>query len=402
VEAARNLGASAWPRHCCGSCCRRSAAPCSGAAFLTLALVLGEIVIARILLYTDTFPVAIVEVGRSTAGVRGGAVAGEPAGHLGVAARRVAPVASASQQSAREDVVQRRRRFPEVQRPPSSSGASGAATAARTRSPGWTSRCSPGELLALLGPSGCGKTTALRLLAGFDRPTAGQVLIDGRDVTDVPASRRDTGMVFQAYSLFPTMTAAENVAFGLRLRKVGAAEAAPARGRRCWSWWARRPRRLLPAPALRRPAAAGGAGRALAVAPSVLLLDEPRSALDARVRVQRATRSGASSSRRGSRRCSSRTTSRRRWRSADRVAVLNAGRLEQVAPPQEVYALARQRLRGRVRRGGEPARRAGRSGTGTGARASAELDGDAGAGFVIVRPRRSPSGVTARASPERS
>jgi putative spermidine/putrescine transport system ATP-binding protein len=82
----------------------------------------------------------------------------------------------------------------------------------------------PGELLALLGPSGCGKTTALRLLAGFDRPTAGQVLIDGRDVTDVSASRRDTGMVFQAYSLFPTMTAAENVAFGLRLRKVGAAE----------------------------------------------------------------------------------------------------------------------------------------------------------------------------------
>ena len=82
----------------------------------------------------------------------------------------------------------------------------------------------PAELLALLGPSGCGKTTALRLLAGFDRPTAGQVLIDGRDVTDVPASKRDTGMVFQAYSLFPTMTAAENVAFGLRLRKVGAAE----------------------------------------------------------------------------------------------------------------------------------------------------------------------------------
>ena len=82
----------------------------------------------------------------------------------------------------------------------------------------------PGELLALLGPSGCGKTTALRLLAGFDRPTSGRVLINGHDVTDVPASRRDTGMVFQAYSLFPTMTAAENVAFGLRMRKVAAPE----------------------------------------------------------------------------------------------------------------------------------------------------------------------------------
>ena len=81
----------------------------------------------------------------------------------------------------------------------------------------------PGELLALLGPSGCGKTTALRLLAGFDSPTAGEILIGGKDVTGVPAAKRDTGMVFQAYSLFPTMTAAENVAFGLRLRKVGAA-----------------------------------------------------------------------------------------------------------------------------------------------------------------------------------
>src|SRR5213593_897388 len=82
----------------------------------------------------------------------------------------------------------------------------------------------PGELLALLGPSGCGKTTALRLLAGFDQPTEGRVLIGGRDVTNVPAAKRDTGMVFQAYSLFPTMTAAENVAFGLRMRGVGAAE----------------------------------------------------------------------------------------------------------------------------------------------------------------------------------
>ncbi|HEY4419159.1 MAG TPA: ABC transporter ATP-binding protein, partial [Pseudonocardia sp.] len=76
----------------------------------------------------------------------------------------------------------------------------------------------PGELLALLGPSGCGKTTALRLLAGFDTPTSGQVLIGGKDVTGIPASKRDTGMVFQAYSLFPTMTAAENVGFGLRMR----------------------------------------------------------------------------------------------------------------------------------------------------------------------------------------
>src|SRR5437763_9768123 len=79
-------------------------------------------------------------------------------------------------------------------------------------------RIEPGELLALLGPSGCGKTTALRLLAGFDQPTSGAVLIDGADVSRVPANKRDMGMVFQSYSLFPTMSAQDNVAFGLRLR----------------------------------------------------------------------------------------------------------------------------------------------------------------------------------------
>src|SRR5688500_1747667 len=144
----------------------------------------------------------------------------------------------------------------------------------------------PGELLALLGPSGCGKTTALRLLAGFDRPTAGVIRIDGRDVTGVPAAKRDAGMVFQAYSLFPTMTAAENVAFGLRVRKR------PAAGR-----WRRAAARL----GLVGRGAGGGASppgltagqqqrvapaRAPTVSPSGPLLGEPRSALVARVRVQ--------------------------------------------------------------------------------------------------------------------
>src|SRR5436309_15064245 len=76
-----------------------------------------------------------------------------------------------------------------------------------------------GEFLSLLGPSGCGKTTALRLVAGFDRPDAGRVVVDGRDVTNVPPNKRDMGMVFQAYSLFPNMTARQNVEFGLRIRR---------------------------------------------------------------------------------------------------------------------------------------------------------------------------------------
>src|SRR5438105_7996184 len=82
----------------------------------------------------------------------------------------------------------------------------------------------PGELVALLGPSGCGKTTALRLLAGLEEANSGRVVIDGEDVTGKPANKRDVGMVFQAYSLFPHMTAWQNVAFGLQMRKVGTGE----------------------------------------------------------------------------------------------------------------------------------------------------------------------------------
>ena len=196
----------------------------------------------------------------------------------------------------------------------------------------------PGELLALLGPSGCGKTTALRLLAGFDRPTDGRVFIDGRDVTDVPASRRDTGMVFQAYSLFPTMTAAENVGFGLRMRKVGAAE------RR------RRAAELLELVGLGDRSGSyphqlsGGQqqrvalARALAVAPTVLLLDEPLSALDARVRVQLRDEIRRLQLAEGITTLFVTHDQSEALAIADRVAVLNAGRLEQVAPPQEVYA----------------------------------------------------------------
>ncbi len=81
-----------------------------------------------------------------------------------------------------------------------------------------------GEFISLLGPSGCGKTTALRIIAGFERPDNGRVLVGGKDITETPANRRDMGMVFQAYSLFPNLTARENVAFGLRVRRVPTAQ----------------------------------------------------------------------------------------------------------------------------------------------------------------------------------
>jgi putative spermidine/putrescine transport system ATP-binding protein len=196
----------------------------------------------------------------------------------------------------------------------------------------------PGELLALLGPSGCGKTTALRLLAGFDNPTAGHILIGGKDVTGVSAAKRDTGMVFQAYSLFPTMTAAENVAFGLRMRKVGTAERA------------RRAAELLEIVGL---GSRGGSyphqmsggqqqrvalARALAVQPSVLLLDEPLSALDARVRVQLRDEIRRVQLAEGITTLFVTHDQSEALAVADRVAVLNAGRLEQVDVPQIVYA----------------------------------------------------------------
>ncbi|MCH6168109.1 ABC transporter ATP-binding protein [Pseudonocardia alaniniphila] len=195
----------------------------------------------------------------------------------------------------------------------------------------------PGELLALLGPSGCGKTTALRLLAGFDTPTSGQVLIGGKDVTGMPASKRDTGMVFQAYSLFPTMTAAENVGFGLRMRRVGAAERA------------RRAAELLEVVGLGDRGGSyphemsGGQqqrvalARALAVSPSVLLLDEPLSALDARVRVQLRDEIRRVQLAEGITTLFVTHDQAEALAVADRVAVLNKGRLEQVDTPQEVY-----------------------------------------------------------------
>ncbi len=143
-----------------------------------------------------------------------------------------------------------------------------------------------GEFLSLLGPSGCGKTTALRLVAGFDRPNQGRIVVDGKDVTNVSPNKRDMGMVFQAYSLFPNMTARQNVEFGLRIRGKHRSE----RGSKAGD--------LLELVGLghagdRFPHQLSGGmqqrvalARALAIEPRVLLLDEPLSALDAKVRVQ--------------------------------------------------------------------------------------------------------------------
>ena len=198
-------------------------------------------------------------------------------------------------------------------------------------------RVEPGELLAMLGPSGCGKTTALRLLAGFDRPTTGTVLVDGNDVSRMPANRRDMGMVFQAYSLFPTMTAIDNVAFGPRVRRVGKT------GRRS------RAGELLDLVGLsahhhKYPHQLSGGqqqrvalARALAVAPRVLLLDEPLSALDAQVRVQLRDEIRRIQLELGVTTVFVTHDQEEALSMSDRVAVMRAGRLEQCAAPIELY-----------------------------------------------------------------
>ena len=194
-----------------------------------------------------------------------------------------------------------------------------------------------GELLALLGPSGCGKTTALRLLAGFDSPDAGTISVGGRDVRGLPPNQRDMGMVFQAYSLFPTMTARDNVGFGLRMRRHDS-------GKR-----SARATDLLELVGLsehidKYPHQLSGGqqqrvalARALAIQPRVLLLDEPLSALDAKVREQLRDEIRRLQVELGVTTLFVTHDQEEALSMADQVGVMRAGRLEQIAAPQRLY-----------------------------------------------------------------
>ena len=195
----------------------------------------------------------------------------------------------------------------------------------------------PGEFIALLGPSGCGKTTALRALGGLDEVDQGRILVDGRDITRVPTNRRNMGIVFQAYSLFPNMTARDNVAYGLRLRSVDGA----ARKKRA--------EEMLDLVGLARQAnryphqMSGGQqqrvalARALAIEPSVLLLDEPLSALDAKVRRQLREEIRRIQIVIGITTLFVTHDQEEALAMGDRVGVMSAGRLEQIAAPTELY-----------------------------------------------------------------
>ncbi len=196
----------------------------------------------------------------------------------------------------------------------------------------------PGEFIALLGPSGCGKTTALRALSGLEGIDGGEILIDGEDVASVPTNRRDMGMVFQSYSLFPHMTVSENVQFGLRMRRVPAAErkgrAAEALDMVGLAQHGSRYAHQLSGGQQQRVALA----RALVTRPRVLLLDEPLSALDAKVRVQLRDEIRRIQTELGITTVFVTHDQEEALAVADRVAVMRDGVIEQVGTPEELYS----------------------------------------------------------------
>lgn len=194
-----------------------------------------------------------------------------------------------------------------------------------------------GEFISLLGPSGCGKTTILRMIAGFERPTSGTILVDGHDITSLKPNQRQLGMVFQAYALFPNLTVGDNIAFGLKIAGM------PAEHRR-----ARVDEMLkligLPGFEKRYPYEMSGGqqqrvalARAIAPKPRLLLLDEPVSALDAKIRVSLRQEIRAIQQDLGITTVFVTHDQEEALSISDRIVVMNAGNIEQLGTPHQIY-----------------------------------------------------------------
>jgi putative spermidine/putrescine transport system ATP-binding protein len=194
-----------------------------------------------------------------------------------------------------------------------------------------------GEFVSFLGPSGCGKTTTLRMIAGFEQPTDGSIVLDGTDITYRPANRRNVGMVFQSYALFPNMTVADNIGFGLKVRgrprdqvRSRVAELltlihlADRGDRYPWQLSGGQQQRIALA-------------RALAIEPQVLLLDEPLSALDAKIRVALRHEIRAIQRQLGITTVYVTHDQEEALSLSDRVVVMSEGRIEQIGAPSEIY-----------------------------------------------------------------
>ncbi|HYF91281.1 MAG TPA: ABC transporter ATP-binding protein [Symbiobacteriaceae bacterium] len=201
-----------------------------------------------------------------------------------------------------------------------------------------------GEFLTLLGPSGCGKTTTLMMIAGFEFPSAGRVLIDGQDVTGLPPFLRNVNTVFQNYALFPHMKVADNVAFGLRTRRTARAEI-PGRVRHALSLvqmeqYANRWPRQLSGGQQQRVALA----RALVLRPEVLLLDEPLGALDLKLRKEMQVELKHLHRKLGTTFLFVTHDQEEALTLSDRIVVMNGGRIEQIGPAAEIYDRPRTRF----------------------------------------------------------
>jgi spermidine/putrescine ABC transporter ATP-binding subunit len=195
----------------------------------------------------------------------------------------------------------------------------------------------PGEFFAMLGPSGCGKTTTLRMIAGFETPDAGRITVGGEDVTDMPVHRRDMGMIFQSYALFPHRTVAENVAFGLRMRGLAK------------DVIKERVTQALRQVALvgyedRRPAQLSGGqqqrvalARAIVIRPRVLLCDEPLAALDRKLRQSMQFELKQLQQQLGVTLIFVTHDQEEAMTVSDRIAVMNAGRIDQIGSTSEIY-----------------------------------------------------------------
>jgi putative spermidine/putrescine transport system ATP-binding protein len=194
-----------------------------------------------------------------------------------------------------------------------------------------------GEFVSFLGPSGCGKTTTLRMIAGFEPPTAGTIAVDGKNITHQPPNRRNVGMVFQSYALFPNMTVAENIAFGLGVRRAPKERVRARVGElldlmRLEGRGDRYPYQLSGGQQQRVALA-----RALAIEPEVLLLDEPLSALDAKIRVALRHQIRAIQRQLGITTVYVTHDQEEALSLSDRVVVMSEGRIEQIGTPAEIY-----------------------------------------------------------------
>ncbi|MFM8752088.1 MAG: ABC transporter ATP-binding protein, partial [Actinomycetota bacterium] len=195
----------------------------------------------------------------------------------------------------------------------------------------------PGEFVTLLGPSGCGKTTALRMIAGFETPTSGQVLLDGDDVSPLTPDKRPMGMVFQSYALFPHMTVFDNVAYGLRVKKMSSSEikkaVAEVLDSMSLSHLANRAPNQLSGGQQQRVALA----RAMVVRPKVLLFDEPLSNLDAKLRAQMRVEIRSIQRRLGITSIFVTHDQDEAMSLSDRIVVMRNAVVEQVGTPDEIY-----------------------------------------------------------------